>query len=155
GIAEDALALRAFAAESVPCLIASSFSKSFSLYRERVGAISFVTADADESARVTSQLRRVIRTNYSNPASHGGQVAALSLSDAELRKKWEGELTEMRERIRSMRARFVELLAQKSSVRDFSFVARQKGMFSYSGLDLERVRRLRTEFGLYIIDSGR
>ncbi|HEY2409598.1 MAG TPA: amino acid aminotransferase [Polyangiaceae bacterium] len=155
GIVEDALALRAFASESVPCLIASSFSKSFSLYRERVGAITFVTGDADESARVTSQLKRVIRTNYSNPASHGGQIAALILGDPELRKKWEAELGEMRERIRSMRTRFVDLLAEKGASRDFSFVARQKGMFSYSGLDLERVRRLRSEFGLYIVDSGR
>jgi aromatic-amino-acid transaminase len=136
-------------------VIASSFSKSFSLYRERVGAISFVTHSADEAKRVTSQLKRVIRTNYSNPSSHGGQIVALALSDAGLRAQWESELGEMRDRIRSMRTRFVEQLAKKAPARDFSFVAKQRGMFSYSGLELEKVRRLRSEFGLYIVDSGR
>jgi aromatic-amino-acid transaminase len=155
GIVEDAAGLRAFADAGIPCVIASSFSKSFSLYRERVGAISFVTASAEESKRVTSQLKRVIRTNYSNPASHGGQIVALVLSDAELRKRWEAELTEMRERIQRMRTLFVERLAARGIERDFSFIARQKGMFSYSGLELEKVRRLRSEFGIYIVDSGR
>lgn len=155
GIAADALALEAFAAAEVPAVIASSFSKSFSLYRERVGALTIVTASEDESKRVTSQLKRVIRTNYSNPSSHGGQVVGLVLSDPELRARWEGELGEMRERIQRMRGLFVETLAKKGVARDFSFIARQKGMFSYSGIDLERVRRLRSEFGLYIVDSGR
>lgn len=155
GIREDAAAVDAFAKKAVPCVIASSFSKSFSLYRERVGAISFVTADADESKRVLSQLKRVIRTNYSNPASHGGQVVALVLGEPELRARWEGELREMRERIRAMRHSFVELLAKKGTRRDFSFIARQTGMFSYSGIELAAVRRLRSEFGLYIVDSGR
>ena len=136
-------------------MIASSFSKSFSLYRERVGAVSIVTADPDETKRVTSQLKRVIRTNYSNPSSHGAQVVALVLSDAELKKRWEGELAEMRDRIQRMRSLFVERLAARGISRDFSFIARQKGMFSYSGIELERVRRLRSEFGLYIVDSGR
>src|SRR5262249_38194654 len=95
------------------------------------------------------------RTNYSNPSSHGGQVVGLVLSDPELRARWEVELGEMRERIQRMRSLFVEMLAQKGVSRDFSFIKRQKGMFSYSGLDLERVRRLRSEFGLYIVDSGR
>lgn len=155
GIAEDAVAVRAFTDAQIPCLIASSFSKSFSLYRERVGAISLVAADADEAKRITSQLKRVIRTNYSNPASHGGQVVALVLSDPELRQRWEGELTEMRERIQRMRTLFVQRLAERGIKRDFSFISRQKGMFSYSGLELEQVRRLRSEFGLYIVDSGR
>lgn len=155
GIAEDAASVRAFAAAGVPCVITSSFSKSFSMYRERVGAISFVTANADESKRVTSQLKRVIRTNYSNPSSHGGQIVALILSDPELRAQWETELSEMRERISRMRTLFVELLAKKGVKRDFSFITRQRGMFSYSGIDVERVRRLRSEFGLYIVDSGR
>jgi aromatic-amino-acid transaminase len=155
GIREDAAAIEAFARAEVPCVIASSFSKSFSLYRERVGAISIVTSSPEETKRVTSQLKCVIRTNYSNPASHGGQVVALVLADPELRAQWEGELQEMRERIRSMRHSFVELLAKKGVRRDFSFIAQQTGMFSYSGIDLESVRRLRSEFGLYIVDSGR
>lgn len=155
GITEDAFAVRAFAESGAPFLIASSFSKSFSLYRERVGALSLVTADADESKRVLSQLKRVIRTNYSNPASHGAQIVALILEDPALNARWEGELTQMRERIHRMRQRFVELLAKNGIRRDFSFIQRQAGMFSYSGLPLDKVRRLRSDFGLYIVDSGR
>jgi aromatic-amino-acid transaminase len=155
GIEEDAVAVRAFAASGIPFLVASSFSKSFSLYRERVGAVCFVTRDADESKRVTSQLKRVIRTNYSNPSSHGAQVVALVLSDKELRGRWEEELREMRERIQRMRGLFVQRLAERGIRRDFSFIAQQKGMFSYSGLELDAVRRLRSEFSIYIVDSGR
>jgi aromatic-amino-acid transaminase len=155
GIDQDALSVRLFAESGQPFLVASSFSKSFSLYRERVGAVCFVTSSADEAKRVTSQLKRVIRTNYSNPSSHGGQVVALVLADPELRQRWEGEVTEMRERIQSMRGLFVRRLAERGVQRDFSFIAKQKGMFSYSGLDLNAVRRLRSEFGLYIVDSGR
>ncbi len=155
GIEEDAVAIRAFVRADMPFLVASSFSKSFSLYRERVGAISFVTADADETKRVTSQLKRTIRTNYSSPSSHGAQTVALVLSEPDLRAAWEKELGAMRERIRSMRTLFVQRLAAKGIKRDFSFIERQRGMFSYSGLELPRVQRLRTEFGLYIVDSGR
>ncbi len=155
GIAEDALAVRAFAEAGIPFLIASSFSKSFSLYRERVGAVCFVTTDADEAKRVTSQLKRVVRTNYSNPSSHGGQVVAMVLADPELRARWEGEVAEMRERIQRMRTLFVQRLADRGIKRDFSFIAEQKGMFSYSGLELDAVRRLRSDFGVYIVDSGR
>jgi aromatic-amino-acid transaminase len=155
GIDEDALSVRLFAESGQPFLVASSFSKSFSLYRERVGAVCFVTSSADEAKRVTSQLKRVIRTNYSNPSSHGGQVVALVLADPELRKRWEGEVAEMRQRIQSMRELFVRRLAERGVKRDFSFIAKQKGMFSFSGLDLNAVRRLRSEFGVYIVDSGR
>lgn len=155
GLAEDALAVRAFSKSNLCFLISSSFSKSFSLYRERVGAISLVTSSADESKRVTSQLKRVIRTNYSSPSSHGAQVVALVLSNPELRKRWEGELGEMRERIQRMRGLFVKSLREKGVARDFSFIEKQCGMFSYSGIDLTCVRRLRSEFGLYIVDSGR
>ncbi len=155
GIDEDAVAVRAFAATGLPFLVASSFSKSFSLYRERVGAVCFVTSDTDEAKRVTSQLKRVVRTNYSNPSSHGAQVVAMVLSDAELRSRWDGEVREMRERIQKMRTLFVSRLADRGIQRDFSFIAQQKGMFSYSGLELDQVRRLRSEFGLYIVDSGR
>jgi aromatic-amino-acid transaminase len=155
GIHEDALAVRTFTAGGQPFVIASSFSKSFSLYRERVGAVCVVASSADEAKRVTSQLKRVIRSNYSNPSSHGGQVVALVLADPELRARWEVEVTEMRQRIQNMRALFVRRLAERGIKRDFSFIAQQKGMFSYSGLDLNAVRRLRSEFGLYIVDSGR
>jgi aromatic-amino-acid transaminase len=155
GIHEDAASVRQFAESGLAFVVASSFSKSFSLYRERVGAVCFVAASADEAKRITSQMKRVIRTNYSNPSSHGGQVVALVLADPELRQRWEGEVTEMRERIRSMRELFVRRLAERGIKRDFSFIAKQKGMFSYSGLDLDSVRRLRSEFGLYIVDSGR
>jgi aromatic-amino-acid transaminase len=154
-VEEDAVGLRTFVNAGIPCVVSSSFSKSFSLYRERVGAISFVTESADEAKRVTSQVKRVIRTNYSNPSSHGAQVVAMVLSDAELRKRWEVELAEMRNRILRMRALFVERLAAAGVKRDFSFINRQHGMFSYSGLELGLVQRLRAEFGLYIVDSGR
>jgi len=155
GIEQDAVAVRAFAASGIPFLVASSFSKSFSLYRERVGAVCLVTRDADEAKRVTSQLKRVVRTNYSNPSSHGGQVVALVLADSELRSRWEGEVAEMRTRIQSMRNLFVQRLAERGIQRDFSFIANQKGMFSFSGLELPAVRRLRSDFGIYIVDSGR
>ncbi|HKO46891.1 MAG TPA: amino acid aminotransferase [Polyangiaceae bacterium] len=155
GIEQDAFAVRAFAAAGLPCLISSSFSKSFSLYRERVGAVTFVTADADETKRVTSQVKRTIRTNYSNPSSHGGQVVALVLGNPELRQKWESELTEMRLRIQKMRTLFVKQLEARGIKRDFSFIEQQRGMFSYSGLELEKVRKLRSDFGIYIVDSGR
>ena len=155
GINEDAFAVRAFAEAGIPCLIASSFSKSLSLYRERVGALTVLTADAEESRRVLSQLKRVIRTNYSSPPSWGAQVAASVLSDPLLRSQWEVELTEMRERIKRMRSLFVRTLREKGVERDFSFIDRQNGMFSYSGLNAEHARRLREEFSVYIIDSGR
>ncbi len=155
GVEEDALAVRAFTQAGLSCVIASSFSKSFSLYRERVGAITFVTASADEAKRVTSQLKRTIRTNYSSPSSHGGQVVALVLGNATLRQKWHAELTDMRTRIQKMRGLFVQRLVARGIQRDFSFIEQQRGMFSYSGLELEKVRRLRSEFGLYIVDSGR
>lgn len=155
GIEQDAVAVRTFAAAGIPFLVASSFSKSFSLYRERVGAVCFVTRDADETKRVTSQLKRVVRTNYSNPSSHGAQIVALVLADHELRTRWEAEVAEMRTRIQSMRTLFVKKLAERGIRRDFSFIESQKGMFSYSGLELEAVRRLRSDFGIYIVDSGR
>ncbi|HWO13167.1 MAG TPA: amino acid aminotransferase [Polyangiaceae bacterium] len=155
GIEEDAVAVRAFVAAGIPFLVASSFSKSFSLYRERVGAICLVARDAEEAKRVTSQLKRVVRTNYSNPSSHGGQIVAMVLADPELRARWEGEVAEMRGRIQNMRHLFVKKLAERGIQRDFSFIASQNGMFSYSGLELAAVRRLRSDFGIYIVDSGR
>jgi aromatic-amino-acid transaminase len=155
GIDQDAYAVRLFAAEGIPCLISSSFSKSLSLYRERVGAMTILTANAEEAKRVLSQMKRVIRTNYSSPSSHGGQVAALILSDPQLRAEWDLEVAEMRNRIKQMRTLFVQTLAGKGVKQDFSFITRQNGMFSYTGLSKENVHRLRSEYSLYIVDSGR
>lgn len=155
GIDADAFAVRAFAEAGIPCLIANSFSKSFALYRERVGALTIVTPSEEEAARVRSQVKRVIRTNYSNPPSHGAQIVAAVLADAELRAHWEIELAGMRERIHQMRDLFVRRLREKGVEQDFSFIRRQQGMFSYSGLSREAVDRLRNEYGIYIVGSGR
>ncbi|MFP3517093.1 amino acid aminotransferase [Pseudomonas sp. SIMBA_077] len=155
GIAEDAAAVRLFADSGLSFFVSGSFSKSFSLYGERVGALSVVTQSKEESARVLSQVKRVIRTNYSNPPTHGASIVAAVLNSPELRAKWEAELAEMRQRIRGMRLQMVELLSKKAPEHDFSFVARQCGMFSYSGLTVEQVARLRTEFGIYALDTGR
>ncbi len=155
GIAEDAAAVRLFADSGLSFFVSSSFSKSFSIYGERVGALSIVTQSKDESARVLSQVKRVIRTNYSNPPTHGASIVAAVLNSPDLRAKWEAELAEMRERISGMRRQMVELLAKKAPGHDFSFVARQRGMFSYSGLTADQVGRLRSEFGIYALDTGR
>jgi len=155
GIAEDAAAVRLFADSGLSFFVSSSFSKSFSIYGERVGALSIVTQSKDDSARDLSQVKRVIRTNYSNPPTHGASIVAAVLNSPDLRAKWEAELAEMRERISGMRRQMVELLAKKAPGHDFSFVARQRGMFSYSGLTAEQVGRLRTEFGIYALDTGR
>lgn len=153
GIEEDAYAVRAFAGAGIRCLIANSFSKSFSLYRERVGGLTVVCASAGESRILLSQIKRVIRTNYSSPAAHGAQIVEVILGDVELRAQWLQELSQMRERIHSMRSRLLEAL--QVTGHDFRFIVHQQGMFSYSGLTLEAVRRLRSEYGLYIVDSGR
>ncbi|WP_339406199.1 amino acid aminotransferase [Pseudomonas helleri] len=155
GIDEDAAAVRLFAESGLSFFVSSSFSKSFSLYGERVGALSIITESKEESARVLSQVKRVIRTNYSNPPTHGASIVAAVLNSPELRAQWEAELAEMRLRIRGMRLQMVELLAKKAPGHDFSFVARQRGMFSYSGLTVEQVARLRTDFGIYALDTGR
>jgi aromatic-amino-acid transaminase len=155
GIEADALAVRLFAQAGLPFLVASSFSKSFSLYGERVGALSIVDASRDESARVMSQLKRVIRANYSNPPTHGGKVVAAVLNDAGARATWEAELGEMRNRIKLMRHGLIDRLKAHGVTRDFSFIERQRGMFSYSGLTATQVDRLREEFGIYAVGSGR
>jgi aromatic-amino-acid transaminase len=155
GIDEDAYAVREFAKAGISCLISSSFSKSMSMYRERVGAMTILTSSAEEAKRVLSQLKRTIRTIYSNPASHGAQVAALILTDPKLRAAWEIEVAEMRNRIQQMRMEFVKALAANGVKKDFSFVTRQKGMFSYTGLSKEIVHKLRDQFSLYLVDSGR
>jgi aromatic-amino-acid transaminase len=155
GTDPDASVVRKFAATPGPLFISNSFSKSFSLYGERVGALTVVAADKDEAARVLSQLKRVVRANYSNPPTHGGQIVALVLANPELREIWEMELGGMRERIREMRDLLVRKLAERIPDRDFEFVRRQNGMFSYSGLNREQVERLRDEFSIYAIDTGR
>jgi aromatic-amino-acid transaminase len=155
GIDADAAVVRKFVATPGPVFISSSFSKSFSLYGERVGALTVVTTDKDEAARVLSQLKRVVRANYSNPPTHGGKIIALVLTNPQLREIWEMELGGMRERIREMREALVAKLAERTPRHDFSFVREQRGMFSYSGLDRVQVRRLREEFSVYAIDTGR
>jgi aromatic-amino-acid transaminase len=155
GIVADGAVVRRFAEAGGPVFVSNSFSKSFSLYGERVGALSVVTAGADEAARVLSQIKRIVRTNYSNPPTHGGQVVATVLTTPELRALWEQELGGMRERIRAMRRQFVQKLKARVPDTDFDFVMRQRGMFSYSGLSREQVARLRTEFSVYAIDTGR
>jgi aromatic-amino-acid transaminase len=155
GLAEDGAAVAKFVASGLDCFIATSFSKSFSLYGERVGALSVVCADAEQAARVLSQLKIAIRTNYSNPPIHGAQIVATVLSTPALRAQWEGELAAMRARIKAMRGALVEKLAAAGVKQDFGFIARQQGMFSYSGLAAEQMQRLRAEFGVYGVDSGR
>ncbi|RJX34134.1 MAG: aspartate/tyrosine/aromatic aminotransferase [Oxalobacter sp.] len=154
-IEADGRVVRRFAEAGGPLFVSNSFSKSFSLYGERVGALSIVGSSGDDIARALSQLKRVIRTNYSNPPTQGGLAVATVLTTPDLRKQWEDELGGMRVRIRDMRNQFVEKLKQKAPSKDFSFVVRQNGMFSYSGLTKEQVARLRDEFSIYAIDTGR
>ncbi|KQV54562.1 amino acid aminotransferase [Duganella sp. Root336D2] len=154
GIAEDGAVVRRFAATGVALLVSNSFSKSFSLYGERVGALSVVAASAEEASRLLSQLKRVVRTNYSNPPVHGGKVVATALATPELRQMWEDELAGMRVRIKEMRETFVQKLKAKAPGHDFDFVREQIGMFSYSGLTKEQVGKLR-EQSIYAVDTGR
>lgn len=155
GIDADAVAVRLFADSGLSFFISSSFSKSFSLYGERVGALTIITQNRDESARVLSQLKRVIRTNYSNPPIHGGAIVSAVLNSADLRQQWETELAGMRERIRAMRQGLVEQLKQVGASQDFSFVTAQRGMFSYTGLSAQQVEQLKTDFGIYAVSTGR
>lgn len=154
-IAEDGAVVGKFVATGMDFLVATSFSKSFSLYGERVGALSVVCASKDEAARVLSQLKIMIRTNYSNPPTHGGAVVALVLGDDHLRTQWEAELAGMRDRIKRMRQALVDGLKAAGVKQDMSFITTQVGMFSYSGLSKEQMVRLRSEFGVYGTDSGR
>jgi aromatic-amino-acid transaminase len=155
GIAEDGAVVIKFLDAGLSFFVSTSFSKSFSLYGERVGALSIVSETADESARVLSQLKRVIRTNYSNPPTHGAQVVATVLTTPALRQLWEEELAQMRDRIKVMRTALVDNLKAAGITQDLGFITRQKGMFSYSGLNAAQMQRLRSEFGIYGVDSGR
>lgn len=155
GIEPDAVAVRAFSTSGLQFFVSSSFSKSFSLYGERVGALSIITASKEESGRVMSQLKRVIRTNYSNPPIHGGALVAAVLSSPELRQMWETELSGMRDRIRAMRTGLVDAIKAQGVAQDFSFVVQQRGMFSYTGLNAAQVERMKDEFGIYAVSTGR
>ncbi|MDR1967692.1 MAG: aspartate/tyrosine/aromatic aminotransferase, partial [Burkholderiaceae bacterium] len=155
GIAEDGAVVGKFVAAGLSFLVATSFSKSFSLYGERVGALSIACASKDEADRVLSQLKIMIRTNYSNPPTHGGAVVATVLDDPQLRAQWEQELAEMRSRIKLMRSKLAEGLKTAGVKQDMSFITEQVGMFSYSGLGKEQMLRLRSEFGIYGTDAGR
>ena len=155
GIAEDGAVIGKFVAAGLDFFVSTSFSKSFSLYGERVGALSVVCKDKEETGRVLSQLKIVIRTNYSNPPIHGGAIVAAVLGNPELRALWETELGEMRVRIKAMRQKLVDGLKAAGVTQDMSFITTQIGMFSYSGLSKEQMVRLRSEFGVYGTDTGR
>ncbi|UQY45570.1 aspartate/tyrosine/aromatic aminotransferase [Erwinia sp. PK3-005] len=155
GLEEDAEGLRIFAASHQELIVASSYSKNFGLYNERVGAFTLVAAEAGVADTAFSQVKYTIRANYSNPPAHGAAVVATILGNDALRAIWEQELTDMRQRIHRMRQLFVNTLQEKGANRDFSFIIRQNGMFSFSGLNKDQVIRLREEFGVYAVNSGR
>jgi aromatic-amino-acid transaminase len=155
GITEDGAVIGKFVAAGLDFFVSTSFSKSFSLYGERVGALSVLCENKEEAARVLSQLKIVIRTNYSNPPIHGGAIVAAVLNNPELRTQWEKELGEMRVRIKAMRQKLVDGLKAAGVKQDMSFITTQIGMFSYSGLSKEQMVRLRSEFGVYGTDTGR
>jgi len=155
GIEEDAAGLRALCSQVDELLISSSFSKNFGLYRERTGALTMVAASAEQADAVMSQLKLVIRANYSNPPAHGGQIVMTVLQDAQLRAAWVKEVAEIRDRINGMRHLFVDTLKAKGVTRDFSSIIEQRGMFSFSGLTKEQVETLREKYAIYIVGSGR
>ena len=155
GLSEDGAVVQKFVAAALTFFVSTSFSKSFSLYGERVGALSVLCDNKEEASRVLSQLKIVIRTNYSNPPTHGGAIVAAVLANPELRALWEKELGEMRVRIKSMRQRLVDGLKAAGVKQDMSFITSQVGMFSYSGLNKDQMVRLRNEFGVYGTDTGR
>ena len=155
GLEEDAYGLRVFLKHNTELLIASSYSKNFGMYNERVGAFTLVAEDEATAARAHSQVKTIIRTLYSNPASHGANTIALVLKNDDLKAQWIAELDEMRGRIKAMRQKFVELLKAKGATQDFDFIIEQNGMFSFSGLTPEQVDRLKNEFAIYAVRSGR
>src|SRR5438105_7595450 len=155
GLDPDAHAARLFAGAMIPVFLSTSFSKSLSLYGERVGAFSLVTASPEEAMRVLSQVKRIVRTNYSNPPTHGSQLAAGVLASPELRAQWDQELGAMRERIKHMRRELVSRIKQRAPGVDLGFILPQRGLFSYSGLTKEQVQRLRKEYSIYAVETGR
>jgi aspartate/tyrosine/aromatic aminotransferase len=155
GLHEDASGLLAMTRPGCELLVASSFSKNFGLYNERVGALTLVAADKNGAQTALSHIKQALRANFSNPPAHGSLIVSTVLNDPALRAQWEGEVTEMRERINTMRHLFVETLNEKGVDRDFSFIARQRGMFSFSGLNNEQVKALREKHAVYIVGGGR
>jgi aromatic-amino-acid transaminase len=155
GLDEDAAAVRLFAKTGLQFFVSSSFSKNFSLYGERVGALTCVTESAEEADRVLSQLKQTVRANYSNPPKHGAAIVAVVLNDEALLARWHEDLRGMRERVRQMRKALVSELKAVGAAKDFSFIEDQNGMFSFSGLTPEQVQRLKDEFGVYAVKSGR
>ncbi len=155
GVEEDAAGLRTFAQYNDEILVASSFSKNFGLYNERVGAFTLVAKNEEVATTAFSQVKSIIRSIYSNPPAHGSAVVTYILNDEALRAEWETEVAEMRDRIQEMRELFVETLKAEGVSSDFSFIERQNGMFSFSGLSKEQVNRLKDEFAIYIVGSGR
>ncbi|MFP4501132.1 MAG: amino acid aminotransferase [Candidatus Hydrogenedentota bacterium] len=155
GLEADAAGLRALCKPEVELLVCSSFSKNFGLYRERVGALTVVGHTPEDAEKAFSHVKKRIRANYSNPAAHGGLIVKTVLQDERLRSQWEGEVAAMRDRINGMRQNLVETLQSKGVHQDFSFITRQKGMFSFSGLSKEQVEKLREKYSIYIVGSGR
>lgn len=155
GVAEDRFAVEQFAAEGIDCLVASSFSKNFGLYNERTGAITVISPSADEANVAMSHLKTMVRTNYSNPPAHGGLVASLILNSSELHTVWLEELADMRDRIKAMRKALVQGLVAQGVDGDFSFIERQRGMFSFSGWSDDVVARLREKDSIYVVGGGR
>ncbi|WP_147693679.1 amino acid aminotransferase [Vogesella mureinivorans] len=152
---DDAFAIRAMTEAGVSFVVSNSFSKNLSFYGERCGGLSVVCGTAEEAGRVLGQMKATVRRNYSSPPTHGGQVTAIVMNDAALRTEWEGEVTEMRVRIKAMRQKLYEVLSAKVPGRDFSYFIKQRGMFSYTGLSPQQVDRLREEFAVYLVRSGR
>jgi aspartate/tyrosine/aromatic aminotransferase len=155
GLNADAVGLLTMTRPGGELLVASSFSKNFGLYNERVGALTLVATNAAAAQNALSHLKQAIRANYSNPPSHGAAIVTTVLGDPALRRQWEAEVTEMRERINTMRHLFVEMLNEKGVTRDFSFIAQQRGMFSFSGLNNDQVKVLRDQYAIYIVGGGR
>ncbi|MHC0466511.1 aromatic amino acid transaminase [Kosakonia cowanii] len=155
GMEEDAYAIRAIAHAGLPALVSNSFSKIFSLYGERVGGLSVVCEDADAAGRVLGQLKATVRRNYSSPPNFGAQLVATVLNDAGLKASWLAEVEAMRTRIQAMRQTLVDALNAAMPTGDFTYLLKQRGMFSYTGLSAAQVDRLREEFGIYLVSSGR
>ncbi|RJG48125.1 amino acid aminotransferase [Motilimonas pumila] len=155
GVEEDAQGLRIFAQHNTELLVANSFSKNFGLYNERVGAVTLVAKDTATAEQAFSQIKSGIRSNYSNPPAHGAAIVTIILNDAALYAEWDKEVADMRDRIQEMRELFVATLKDKGVAGDYSFIIRQNGMFSFSGLSPEQVAQLKDEHGVYIVGSGR
>jgi aromatic-amino-acid transaminase len=155
GIDEDAFAIRHFAAAGIPLLVASSFSKNFSLYGERCGSLHVVCPDTHQADRVLGQLKATVRRNYSSPPVHGSRIISMVLEDSRLRAEWTAELSAMRMRIKAMREGLYARLQPRRPDVNFDYLLKQTGMFSYTGLTLEQVRKLRDEFAIYVVESGR